>query len=214
MSSLIKLIIFDLDGTLLDAYSAIIGSFNHTMQKLGAKPQSALTIRRAVGRGDESLLMPFIRKKDLKKALFIYRKHHRKALLGGSRLFPEVKQLLAGLQQAGYKLAVASNRPTQFSRILIRHLKIEKYFDYILCADKLKHRKPHPEILNKIRQRFSLTPEEVIYAGDMVIDLEAGSRAKIRTIAVTTGSNTREELKKEKPYRVITAIADLMRLLT
>jgi len=60
----IKLIIFDLDGTLVDAYPAIISSFNYTMQKLNYPVQDVLTIRRAVGWGDENLLRPFIKEKD------------------------------------------------------------------------------------------------------------------------------------------------------
>ncbi len=76
-----KLIIFDLDGTLVDAYPAIISSFNYTMQKLNYPVQDVLTIRRAVGRGDENLLKPFIKEKDACVALSIYRKHHKLALL-------------------------------------------------------------------------------------------------------------------------------------
>lgn len=209
----IKLIIFDLDGTLVDAYPAIIRSFNYTMKKLRLPALGSLTICRAVGHGDENLLRPFVNAKDLKRAVSLYRRHHKIALLKGSRLFPKVKQLLSSLKNKGYKLAVASNRPTTFSWVLIRHLKIGNYFDYVLCADKLKHRKPHPEIINKIRRHFSLTPPEVVYAGDMVIDLQAGRRAKVKTIAVTTGSNTREELKREKPYRIIKSLSCLIPLI-
>jgi len=209
----IRLIIFDLDGTLLDAYAAITASFNYTMRQLNYPPQSSLTIRRAVGRGDENLLRPFINLKDLKKALLIYRRHHRTALMKGSRLFPKVKALLTYLKNKDYKLAIASNRPTRFSLILIRHLKLEKYFDYILCADRLKHIKPHPEILNKIMRRFSQGPDQTIYVGDMVIDAQAGERAKVKTIIVSTGSSTRDEIQKEKPHRIINRISDLLKIL-
>jgi len=67
----IKLIIFDLDGTLVNAYPAIIKSFNYTMQKLGYPKQSNLNIRRAVGWGDDNLLKPFLNSKDLKKPFII-----------------------------------------------------------------------------------------------------------------------------------------------
>jgi len=209
----VKLIIFDLDGTLIDAYPAIVSSFNYAMSKLGYPKQNALAIRRAVGWGDENLLMPFVKKGDLNKALIIYRKHHKKALLAGARLFPEVRVLLARLKKEGYKLAVATNRPTEFSLILIRHLKLSRYFDYILCADKLKHGKPHPEIINRIRRRFYLRPDEVIYVGDMVIDIQAGRRAKVKTIAVTGGSSTWVELKKKRPCRIIQNIRALSGIL-
>ncbi len=209
----IELIIFDLDGTLVDAYRAIIRSFNFTMQKLNYPRQDDLTIRRAVGWGDENLLKPFINLKDLRKALLLYRRHHKTALLEYSRLFPNVESVLRYLKDRGYKLAIASNRPTRFSRILIRHLGLSKYFDYVLCADKLKYGEPHPEILNKIMQRFSLKPGQALYVGDMVIDAEVARRAKVASVIVTTGSSTTREVKKEKPYRIIQKITGLLEVL-
>jgi phosphoglycolate phosphatase len=208
-----KLIIFDLDGTLVDAYLAIIRSFNYAMQKMGYPKQAALAICRAVGWGDENLLRPFVRKVDLKSTLRIYRQHHKTSLVKYSYLFPGVKKVLIYLKNKGYKLAVASNRPTKFSWILIRHLGLRKYFDYVLCADKLRHIKPHPEILNKIMKKLSLKPYQTIYVGDMVIDAQAGRRAGIKTIIVPTGSSTIVEIKRQKPYRIIRGITDLLKLL-
>jgi phosphoglycolate phosphatase len=209
----IKLVIFDLDGTLVDAYSAIIKSFNHTLKKLGLPEEDSLVIRRAVGWGDKQLLSPFIEKKDLAKALSLYRSYHKTDLLKYSHLFPNVKYVLSYLERKGYKLAVASNRPTKFSLILIRHLGIKKYFDYCLCADKLKYGKPNPEILLKIARKFSLKPGEALYAGDMTIDAQAGRRAGIRTAIVTTGSSTLAQIRKEKPKLIIHEILELLRVL-
>jgi phosphoglycolate phosphatase len=143
----------------------------------------------------------------------LYRWHHKKALVRYSRLFADVTTLLNRLKDRGYKIAVGSNRPTRFSWILIRHLKIKKYFDYVLCADRLKHIKPHPQILNQIIGKFSLKPEQALYVGDMVIDAQAGRRAGIRTIIVTTGSSSRAQIKKEKPCRIIKRITGLAELL-
>lgn len=209
----IKLIIFDLDGTLVNAYPAIISSFNYTMQKLNYPKLGVLSIRRAVGWGDKNLLKPFINPKDLISALAIYRQHHKKALIKGSCLFPRVKIILQYLKNNGYKLAVASNRPSKFSLILIRHLGLKKYFNYVLCSDKLRYGKPHPEILNKIMQRLSCLASQSLYVGDMAIDAQAGRRAKVKTIIVTTGSSSRQEIKKEKPHQIITKITELLKLL-
>ena len=213
MAKNIKLIIFDLDGTLVDAYAAITRSFNYTMGKLNYPAQGTSIIRRAVGWGDKNLLRPFIKPKDLKKALVIYRRDHKTALIEESRLFPKAAVLLRRLKEKGCKLAVASNRPTKFSLLLIRHLGIKKYFDAILCADKINHGKPHPEIIIKIMRRFSVKPAEAIYVGDMAIDAQAGRRAKVNTVIVTTGSSTKQEIKKEKPYRVIRRIRELLKIL-
>ncbi|RJP29557.1 MAG: HAD family hydrolase [Candidatus Omnitrophota bacterium] len=207
-----KLFIFDLDGTLIDAYPAIIDSFNFTMAKLCLPCVSPSIIRKSVGRGDENLLLPFTGRLLLKKALSVYRKHHSKALLSGSRLFPQTREVLRGLKEKGYLLAVASNRPTRFSGILIKHLRIDRYFDYVLCADKLKRGKPDPLILNKIMKRLHVKPSNSFYVGDMVIDAQAGRRAGVKSIIVTTGSSSRAEIKRERPYKIIRHIGSLLKL--
>ncbi|HTZ11074.1 MAG TPA: HAD-IIIA family hydrolase [Candidatus Margulisiibacteriota bacterium] len=208
-----KLIIFDLDGTLINAYPAIISSLNFTLAKFKLPLQSDHTIRRAVGWGDDLLLKPFIGKNNLTKALYLYRRHHQKALLEESFLFPRAKMVLRLLRQRGFKIAVASNRPSRFSRILIRHLGLKKYFDYVLCADVLKHRKPHPLILQRIMRHFSVEPKDTLYVGDMNIDAQAGRRAGVKTVIVTTGSSDPAEIKKEKPGFVIKDISALLKLL-
>jgi len=209
----IKLIIFDLDGTLIDAYKAINSSFNYVMRKLSLKPISASTIRRAVGWGDKNLLKPFVPGNKLNCAVKLYRNHHKNSLLRHSRLYPYSRFLLQSLKSKGYQLAVASNRPTNFSLILLKHLGINKFFDYMLCADKLKRGKPNPQILNKIVKHFSFNKHQVLYVGDMIIDAQAGRRAKIRTIIVTGGSSSNLEIKREKPFKIISNINRLRDLL-
>ena len=134
-------------------------------------------------------------------------------MLKHSRLYPDARVLLRRLKAGGCKLAVASNRPTEFSLILLRHLRILNYFDYVLCADKLKHGKPHPEILNKIIKRFAFKKSQVLYVGDMAIDAQAGRRAKVNTVIVARGSSSRFEIKKEEPFKIVPAIGALAGIL-
>jgi phosphoglycolate phosphatase len=208
----IELVIFDLDGTLVDAYAAIIKSFNHVMRLLKLKAQPANVIRKAVGWGDEELLRPFVDTRQLKTALRYYRRHHGSSLIKHARLFPHVRQVLGCLKEEGVRLAVASNRPTAFSLILARHFKIEKYFDLILCADRLKQGKPHPAILQSLMKRLKVSPRQTFYVGDMAIDAECARRAKVRAVIVTTGSSSLSEIRKERPYRVIKRIGGLLRM--
>lgn len=208
----IKLIVFDLDGTLVNAYEAITKSFNYTMRKLHYPLMDAYIIRRAVGWGDEGLLKKFVKKSDLIKALSIYRRHHKQSLVKWSILLPQAQRVLIYLRRKGYKLAVASNRPTSFSQVLIRYLGIKKYFDYVLCADKLRNIKPHPQILRKIMKKLRVVPKETVFVGDMVIDAITARRAKVRAIIVTTGSNSFSEVKREEPYRVIKKLSSLLKI--
>jgi len=208
----LKLIIFDLDGTLVNAYAAINSSFNYVMRKLGLKPRSARLIRRAVGWGDENLLKPYVGGHNLRVALSLYRKHHQHSLLKQSRLYPRVRFLLRQLKAQGYRLAVASNRPSKFSFILLRHLQIIDFFDYILCADKVRRGKPAPEILNKIIRRFTIKKSQVLYVGDMAIDAQAGRRALVKTVIVTGGSSSLAMIKKEHPFKIISEVSTLAKM--
>ena len=208
----IKLVIFDLDGTLIDAYAAIYSSFNYVMRKLDLKSKSPELIRRSVGWGDANLLKPYVSEHDLGRALRLYRNHHKLSLLRQSRLYPYVKPLLCKLKIRGFKLAVASNRPSRFSLILLKHLRIIGLFDYVLCADKLKRGKPDPAILNKIIKNFSLKKSQVLYVGDMVIDAQAGRRAKVKTIIVTSGSSGIAEIKREHPFKIISGVRQLEKI--
>lgn len=209
----IKLIIFDLDGTLIDAYPAIIRSFNYTMRKFHYPIQAPAVIRRRVGWGDKNLLKPFVRKKDFNAVLAVYRRHHQRALCQDTRVFTGALRVLGHLKAKGYRLAVASNRPNRFARILLRHLKLQGYFCSVLCADRIKKIKPHPEILRVIMRRCRVTPCQTLYVGDMAIDARAGRRAKVKTVIVTTGSSSKREIAQEAPFRIIAGLKELLGVL-
>lgn len=208
-----KFFIFDLDGTLIDAYPAIVSSFNFTMEKLECKPQKPGVIKKNVGWGDINLLRPFVESQDLGKAVRIYRRHHVSSLLeGGARLMPYAYALLLFLTKKGVKVAVATNRPTRFTKIVLRHLKIEHFFVKILCADRLKFAKPNPLVLNKLVRYVKIPKSAVMYVGDMVLDVKTGKRAGIDTFAVATGSSTRLELKKIKPVYLVKDLNEMLKV--
>ncbi len=209
MRKKIKLVIFDLDGTLINAYTAVYRSVNYAMRISGFPPIDHKTIKRTVGWGDRHLIERFVGKENAVKTLAVYRRHHQEALKSGAKLLPGTQRLLTYLKKHKYKVAVASNRPTKFSRIVVRHLDIKKYFDYILCGDRVDRPKPYPDMLLKILERFSLKSGEALYVGDMTIDVQTGKRAGVKTVAVTTGSHTADELFKERPYRVIRRVAEV-----
>ncbi len=210
----IKLVIFDLDGTLADAYPAITESFNYVMRILGLPLKPAAVIRRAVGWGDAGLLRPFVPAGSLKKALGVYRKHHAGALRRKSRLLPGAAALMRELDKRGVLMAVASNRPSYFSGILLKHLSLEKYFLYVLCADKLKKGKPDPLILRMILRKLGVKRGNALYVGDMGIDALTGLRAGVRTAIVLTGSGEKKEIKSFSPWKIVRSLGDLQKILT
>ncbi len=210
---MIKLVIFDLDGTLIDAYLAIEKSLNFTRCCFGYPPVSYDKVKRAVGLGDKIFISQFVKPAEVEKALAVYREHHQLSLLRYSRVKPQGCQVLAALRKRGIKLAVASNRPTKFSQILVRHLELDKYFDLVLCADKKRELKPAPFLLKKILKRFKISHADALYVGDMIYDIEAGNNAGIRAVGILGGSGTRKELAAKKPYKIITNLKQLLKII-
>lgn len=205
----IRLVIFDLDGTLVDAHEAIIRSVNYTLGRLGLLQQRPGIILKSVGWGDRKLIGDFI-SGDIDMALAIYRRHHKKSLKKYARLLPFTTEILSFLKSRGFKLAIASNRPAVTTRVILNNLKIAKYFDYSLCADKLPRGKPDPEILLRILKALRVEKDEALYVGDMVIDIQAGHRAGIRVIVVRGGLAVLKEIKKARPFMILKNLADLI----
>ncbi len=209
MNDNLKLVIFDLDGTLVDAYKAVAESLNYALGQMNYPSVNDEAIKRSVGWGDRHLIGTFIAKGDVGKALSIFRQHHARALKKGTTFLPGARQILEKLKTRKYILAVASNRPTRFTHIILKHLQIQNIFDYVLCGDKVARPKPAADILVKILTKFSLRPDEVLYVGDMTVDVETGNKAGIKTIAVLTGSSTREEVSCLAPYKIIDHVSDV-----
>lgn len=213
MNSNIKLVIFDLDGTLVDAYKAVVSSLNYTLDQVGRASIDDDTIKRTVGWGDRHLVGSFVGEGEVDRALSIYRQHHARALKSGTTFLPGARELVEALKSKGYKLAIASNRPTRFTHIILKHLQIGQVFDCVLCGDKVAHPKPAADILRQILARFSLSPDQALYVGDMTIDVETGHKAEVKTVAVITGSSVKEEIARLKPLRIIDHIAQIKGIL-
>lgn len=210
---MLKLIIFDLDGTLVNAYRAIEKSLNFTLKKLGYPEVNISRVRQAVGWGDENFIKNFVNKEDLEKGLKIYRQHHKYSLIRYSKVIPKVRKILEILRNKNYKLAIASNRPEKFTNLLLNHLNLKKYFDLIACAKNEKEIKPNPKILLKVIKRLGIKKNEAIYLGDMTIDVYAGKNAGIKTVALLGGSSSRKELTQARPFKIIPKFSDLLNLL-
>jgi len=205
----IKLVMFDLDGTLLDAYLAIEKALNAVRAKFNLEALSLAEVKRAVGKGDKSLMEDYFSDDIAIEALTLYRQMHRDTLLKYAKLLPHAKEILSYLKERDYFLALGTNRPAIFTRLIIEHLDIDRFFDYIICGDELDAFKPKPDMILEAMKKFDLKPEEVVYVGDMVIDVETANNAGVRSIALTTGSSSREELIIRNPFAIIGSLGQL-----
>jgi len=205
----VNLVIFDLDGTLADAFGAIADSINFMLRRMGRPVQSPRTIKRAVGWGVDTLVRNFIEPERAAEALAIFRSHHDKRLRQKIRLLPGAKSILPYLKKKGCRLGIASNRPSQFCHIILKELGVDHYFDFVICGDKVRHPKPSPDMVRKILKAAKVPPAETIYVGDMSVDVQCGRAAGVFTVGIPTGTCTRKEILAARPDVMIERLMEL-----
>ena len=205
-----KLFIFDLDGTIADAYTAIWKSLNFTRGKFGLEPVSYNEAKRKVGRGDRLFMEMFFPRDRMEEALDIYRIHHKKTLARYSKQKKNARRVLSRLRKRSCLLAVASNRPYYFTKIIIKTLDMKKYFDIVACADKIGSIKPDPGVLYYILRKLHVEIQDAVFIGDMDIDMETAKRAKMDAVFITGGSSSLNSVKKYKNKKVISSLDEIL----
>ncbi len=197
-----KFFIFDLDGTLVDAYRAIERSLNFARKNFGYSPVPFADVKRNVGNGDRNFIACFFPEQEREQALKIYRKHHRSALKKYVQAKQYARFLLYNLKRKKKLVALATNRPSPYTHIILKTLGLKKYFDRVLCADEKDSLKPAPRMLNKILKHFALDKKEALYCGDMDVDMETARRAGVDACFVRGGSSSLSEVRKFKKMTV------------
>ena len=195
---MIRLIIFDFDGTLGDTRGNIILTMTQTLAQLGYPAQDEETIAATIGvpleKGFEQML-PGIGPDGVALCAKTYRdifQKNRKQMI--PKLFPHVKDTLAALQEAGYVLTIASSRSYGSLKEFLSEMGIEPYISYVLGANSVTHAKPHPEPVLKTMADMGFPAEETLVVGDMPVDIQMGKGAGAHTCAVTYGNASREDL--------------------
>ena len=208
-----RAVIFDLDGTLVDSYPAILESLNHTRLTLGLPPYDLATVKTMVGRGLENLMRQAVGEDQLKKATAIFRKSYDETHLRGTVILPGVRQTLEELHRTGLNMAVATNKPSDYSRNILKHLDLEQYFKECYGPDRCGGRaKPDPAMLNAVMIALKATPRESLYVGDMVLDAETARNAGVSLVLIATGGNSYTELDEIQPDYLFPDITGLLSL--
>ncbi len=207
----IGLLIFDLDGTLVNTLEDITTSVNFTLQELGRKPIPLDAVRQYVGDGIEMLMVRALGGGDLlPDAIGIYKVHHSRNLVVHSSLYPEVANTLDHFKSL--PMAVISNKTMEFVGPLLDRLGVARYFKLIIGADYGLPLKPAPDSILKILSHFGVPKEESVMVGDGTTDIRAGKAAGVTTCSVTYGFRSEDELRKVGPDYMIPRFSDLKKL--
>ena len=194
----IELIIFDLDGTLVDSLDDLTEAVNHMRCCFGLKLIAREQVREMVGQGARNLVeraLPDASDKDILKGLDIFLEYNDAHLLDRTVLYPGVAETLAHLCAQEKKLAVVSNKNTHHCKAILDGLSIGIYFSSVLGADALPERKPSPAPIIKLMNDFALTADRIAMVGDSINDMAAGRAAGVLTVGCTYGYGDYKELE-------------------
>ncbi len=219
---MIRLIIYDLDGTLIDSRKDITSSVNWTLKELGFKELPTEQISSFVGSGVANLMRqslqeiagadlcvcPGVAPTVLDRSIKLFRRYYGEHLLDQTQLYPSVRKVLEFFKDR--KQSVITNKPQDFSVTILKGLGIDPFFFKVMGGDQGFPKKPHPAALLEIMKAAEAGPEETILVGDSATDIETGRNAGVKVAAVTYGFGSLGEIVAARPESILNDLEELM----
>ncbi|MFY9269765.1 MAG: HAD-IA family hydrolase [Candidatus Manganitrophaceae bacterium] len=209
----VSLLIFDLDGTLIDSKRDIAASVNLTFRDLGLPEKSLEVIYGYVGNGVRRLIIDTLETEDndlIQHSLEIFERHYLEHLLDETDLYPGMREVLHHFRNR--KKAVVTNKPALYSDRIIDGLETRKDFDLVVGSNPLVNLKPHPDMILLALERLEVPPSEAVMIGDSVNDVQAARAAGIRSCGVGYGLSDPDLLRAEQPDYFAETVTDLKHL--
>lgn len=209
------IIVFDLDGTLVDTAPDLLDSLNHSLEAGGAQLTDTNGFKRFVGHGGRVMIeRAYVAQKrplelvehDRLFALFL--EHYGQNIPGRSLPYPGVPEALRRLAAQGWLLAVCTNKTEEFSKRLLAGLGLSHQFAAICGSDSFAHRKPDPRHLTSTIELAGGDPSRAVMVGDSQTDIDTAKAAGIPVVAVDFGYTDRH-VREFEPSRVISHFDEL-----
>lgn len=208
----VRLVVFDLDGTLVDSVRDLATAVNAAFARIspGTPPLPLDDVRSFVGEGARVLVERSLERARLRRSadevLPVFLECYRSCLLDTTRLFPGVEEVLDRLR--GRTLAVLTNKPGDLSRALLAGLGVADRFARIWGPADVPARKPDPAGLLSLARDLETAPAETILVGDSPVDVQTGRAAGVRTVGVTYGLDP-DALRADPPDLLVDDLREL-----
>lgn len=208
-----ELLIFDLDGTLIDSRLDLVNAVNYMRQTMNLEPLDGERVVRMIGNGINSLIRRAVADADVdfETALQRMTRFYADHLLESTRLYPGVSATLAELKQNGIKLAVVTNKASDAARTILEGLGVAGYFSDIIGGDDQYPLKPAPDALLALQKKYNASTAGCWMIGDHYTDMEAGRLAGFRRIFLTYGIGVTGEETPDYSVDTFNAIPDVIR---
>jgi len=186
-----RLLIFDLDGTLIDSQLDLANSVNAARDHMGLPPIANELVYSYVGNGAPVLIRralgPEASEEDVDRALQFFLAYYRNHMLDNTRLYPGVREALDRLHERGVLLAVLTNKPVRFSEALMTGLGLGGHFQRIYGGNSFAEKKPHPVGINTLLSELGTPSANAIMVGDSSVDIRTARNAGVVACGVTFG---------------------------
>jgi phosphoglycolate phosphatase len=212
----LKAVLFDLDGTLIDSKSDIAASANITRQHYGFDPLPEDVIGTFVGLGIMNLLERAIENNDpirLKEAHHVFKGHYRDHCVDATRPYPGAFELLDFLKKRKIGMGIVSNKPQEFTDLIMEKLNLAPYFAVIFGPEATVNKKPHPEPLLVALEKLGAKSSEAVMIGDSTVDIEAARAAQMPVGVLTHGYGTRDILVAADPDWMADSLGEFIEIL-
>jgi phosphoglycolate phosphatase len=218
MNPAYSVVIFDLDGTLLDTLADIAEAANCVLQSLGYPTHAYDTYRRFVGEGvatlfSRALPAEAVSDEQLARCMEGFREVYSRQWNIQTRIYDGVRPLLDALQQRGVRLAVLSNKPDAFTKLCIEHYLAPVPFEVVLGQRESVPRKPHPAAVGEILELLGEPVERCLYLGDSDVDMQTATAAGVFPVGALWGFRTAKELSASGARALIGHPLELLDLL-
>jgi len=215
-----KLIIFDLDGTLIDSVPDLVEAINQMQLSLGRSVFSESVVRSWVGNGASTLVKRALSSsieidENLDETLFeealeLFLASYKKNACVKTKAYPHVNTTLEALQKKGYTMAIVTNKPYIFVEPILKALGMQEFFSLYLGGDSLKVKKPDAQPLLHVCKELEVSVQESVMVGDSKNDILAANAANIHSIAVNYGYNYGEDISIYNPDIIVDDFAEIL----
>lgn len=213
-----RLVMFDLDGTLIDSVPDLAAAVDRMLVELGRAPAGVEQVRQWVGNGARVLVRRALAgslehaavdeaesEAALARFLDIYGECHTL-----TTLYPGVHELLEALSTAAVELAVVTNKPERFVAPLLEQVGLGGYFRWIIGGDTLPQQKPDPAALLQVMHLTGVSQKQAVFVGDSRNDVLAARAAGVPCVAVSYGYNHGRPVAEECPDLLVDCLAELL----
>lgn len=210
-----KIVLFDLDGTITDSSEGIVNSIKYALSRLGFPEEPTEKIKQFIGPPLQQTFKINYGISDYQNAVTIYREYYAEKGIYENRLYDGIVAVLDQLKNEGYTIGLATGKPTYYSHIILKHFKIDHYFNAVVGSNMDGTRGEKPEIIRDVLAELNYNKElhEVVMIGDRKHDVHGAHHHQIKCIGVTYGYAEGDELIEAGAAHIVHHPSELLALL-